>query len=91
VAPAVARVEGGQSFAVEPGDQVGHRVATPAACGPGSLLVIGAVGDGEEDDGPGDASSRFGTTAAQAGQLLALVIGQWAERVLPAAGHSNSW
>ncbi len=90
MASAAARVEGGQSFAVEPGDQVGHRVAAAAAGGPGGPLVVGAAGDGQEDDGPGDARGRLGTTTAQAGQFVALVIGQRAERVLPAAGHGNS-
>jgi hypothetical protein len=90
VAPAVSRVEGGQSFTVEPGDQVGHRVAAAAAGGSGGPLVVGAVSDSQEDDGPGDAIGRLGATAAQAGQLLALVIGQGAKRVLPSAGHGNS-
>src|SRR5215207_465233 len=79
-----------ESLAVEPGDQVGHRVATPAAGGPGRLLVVGAVRNGQEHDGAGDVNCWCGVAAAQAGQFLALVVGQRVERILPAAGHGNS-
>jgi hypothetical protein len=91
VAAAVPRVEGGQPFAVESGDQMGDRVAALAAGGPGRLPVVGTTGDGQGHDGPGDANGRCGGGAAQAGQVLTLVIGQGAERILPAAGHGNSW
>ena len=60
VSPAVARVECAQPLAVEPGDQVGHGVAALAPGGASGLLVVGAVGDGQEHDGTGDPNGRCG-------------------------------
>jgi hypothetical protein len=90
VPAAVARVEGGQPLAVEPGDQVGHRVAALATGRSGRLLVVGTVGDGQGQGGAGGAHRRGGVTAAQVDQLLAPIVGEGAERVLPAARHGDS-
>ena len=89
MAPAVPRVEGGQSLAVGPGDPVGHGVAARATRRTGGLLVVGPVVHRQEPDGAGDAGGRGGGGSAQAGQCLAPVGSRWAERLLPAARHGK--
>ena len=83
--PGTAGVAGGQPLAVEPGDPVGDGSAALAACGPGGLLVVRPVGDGEDHDGASDVGGGCGGGPAEAAEVSPFVRGEFAERVLAAA------
>lgn len=80
-----------QTLAVEPGDQVGDGVPALATGRSGGLLVVGTARHRQEYDGAGDANGGRGVRPTQASQLVTFLTCERAERILPAAGHGNSW
>jgi len=89
LASAVSGREGGQALGVEPGDEVGDRVAGAAAGGAGGLLIVAAVGDGQEHGGAGDVDGGCGLRPAETSEFLALGVGQRPEGVFLAARHDG--
>src|SRR4051812_2596576 len=89
MAAAMAGRRRGGALGVEAGDRVRDGVAGASAGGTGGLLVVVAGGDGQEHDGPGDLGGGCGLRPAELGQGLTLLRGEFAERVLLAAGHSD--
>src|SRR6267154_357008 len=84
---ALAWCEGGQTFDIEPGDQVGDGVAGASAGVACGLLVVIAAGDGQEHGGSSDLDGGSGPRPTEIGQGLPLGIGERPERILLAAGH----
>ena len=82
--------DGGQSLAVEPGDQVGDRVPALAADRPGGVLVRMAVADQQDQGSPGDLGGRCGARPVEAGEFALLGGGEPAEWVLLGSGHTGS-
>lgn len=88
-ASAVSRSDGGQTLAVEAGDQMGDGIAGPTACRVSRLGEGLTLGDRQQNFGAGDLSGGTELGAGDLFELRSLLIREQVERLLLFSWHDR--